>query len=315
VWDFVSYVRNTTYDFGHKGQNSRHTYCLAESYVRNTTYYFGHKGPRIADTLFTVLLLTQTIDGQYYYFLLTPTYVPVRCFPPFRGRGKLDTVRRYFSIYSSIIHKRSQEAHGTSMETTLAAIPDGKSRTIQRGTETGAWLSVLPSTVSGTELSAQEFRDALSMRYGEAPPDLPACCDGCDAPFKPSRVKESAKDTPTKDTSPEKQEQRATGEDERGDILIRGFWARGTDCILDVRVTGTDTKTYCKRDPAKVLESQEKEKKRKYLEACLKRRRRHFTPFVCSVDGMLGREAKTFAKQLAAKLANKSEKWYSQVCG
>jgi hypothetical protein len=154
------------------------------------------------------------------------------------------------------------------------------------------------------------------MRYGEAPPDLPACCDGCDAPFKPSHVKESAKDTPTKDTSPEKQEeQRATGEDERGDILIRGFWARGTDCILDVRVTGTDAKTYCKRDPAKVLESQEKEKKRKYLEACLKRRRRHFTPFVCSVDGMLGREAKTFAKQLAAKLANKPEKWYSQVCG
>ena len=62
--------------------------------------------------------------------------------------------------------------------------------------------------------------------------------------------------------------------------------------------------SYCKWDPAKVLESQEKEKKRKYLEACLERRR-HFTPFVCSVDGMLGREAKTFAKRLAAKLASK----------
>ena len=44
--------------------------------------------------------------------------------------------------------------------------------------------SVLPSIVSGTELSAQEFRDTLSMRYdGEAPPDLPARCGGCDAPF------------------------------------------------------------------------------------------------------------------------------------
>jgi hypothetical protein len=28
----------------------------------------------------------------------------------------------------------------------------------------GAWLSVLPSTVNGTELSPQEFRDALFMR-------------------------------------------------------------------------------------------------------------------------------------------------------
>jgi hypothetical protein len=46
-----------------------------------------------------------------------------------------------------------------------------------------------------------------------------------------------------------------------------GFWARGTDCILDVRVTNTDAKSYSKRDPAKVLEPQEKEKKRKYLEA------------------------------------------------
>jgi hypothetical protein len=78
--------------------------------------------------------------------------------------------------------------------------------------------------------------------------------------------------------------------------------------------TDTDAKSYSKRDPAKVLESQEKEKKQKYLEACLERRR-HFTPFVCSVDGMLGREAKTFAQRLAAMLANRWEKSYSQVCG
>jgi hypothetical protein len=81
------------------------------------------------------------------------------------------------------IRKRSKEAYGKYMETILATVPAGTSRTIRRGTETGAWLSVLPSTVSGTELSAQEFRDALSMRYGETPPDFPARCDGCDAPF------------------------------------------------------------------------------------------------------------------------------------
>jgi hypothetical protein len=44
-----------------------------------------------------------------------------------------------------------------------------------------------------------------------------------------------------------------------------------------------------------VLESQEKEKKRKYLRACLENRH-HFTPFVLSVEGLLGGEAKTFAK-------------------
>jgi hypothetical protein len=83
--------------------------------------------------------------------------------------------------------------------------------------------------------------------------------------IKPSRVKESVKDAPTKGTSQEKTKQTATGEDERGDLLIRGFWGRGTDCMLDARVTDTDAKSYCKRAPVKVLESQEKEKKREYV--------------------------------------------------
>jgi hypothetical protein len=65
---------------------------------------------------------------------------------------------------------------------------------------------------------------------------------------------------------------------------------------------------------AKVPESQEKEKKWKCLEACLERCR-HFSPFACSVDGMLEGEAKTFAKRLAAKLANELEKFHSQAHG
>ena len=55
------------------------------------------------------------------------------------------------------IRKWGQEAYGKFMEETtiLAIIPAGKSRTISWGTETGAWLYVLPSTVgSGVELLA-----------------------------------------------------------------------------------------------------------------------------------------------------------------
>ena len=50
--------------------------------------------------------------------------------------------------------------------------------------------------------------------------------------------------------------------DERGDVLIRGLWARGTDCIIDVRVTDLDETSNISRDPDKVLESHEKEKGR-----------------------------------------------------
>jgi hypothetical protein len=79
-------------------------------------------------------------------------------------------------------------------------------------------------------------------------------------------------------------------------------------------VTDTDAKSYRHRDPAKVLITQEKEIKRKYFEPCLKQRC-HFTPFVCSTDGLLGLKAATFAKRLAAKLATKWQRSYSQVCG
>jgi hypothetical protein len=122
------------------------------------------------------------------------------------------------------------------------------------------------------------------------------------------------KTSPDKITTQNNDEEAATGEDERGDLLVRGFWTAGTDCILDVRVTDTVSKSYCKGAPFKVLESQEKEKKRKYLGACLENRR-HFTPFVLSVDGLLGREAKTSAKRLAVKLAGKWQKPCSQACG
>ena len=77
---------------------------------------------------------------------------------------------------------------------------------------------------------------------------------------------------------------------ERGDLLIRGFWTKATDLIVDVRITDTDSKSHQGKDPAKVLEQQEREKKRKYLGPCLDRRK-HFTPFVVSADGLKGKEA------------------------
>jgi hypothetical protein len=52
-------------------------------------------------------------------------------------------------------------------------------RKILRGKETSQWLLVLPSTVNGTELSAQEFSDALLLQYAHYPPGLPVQCNGC----------------------------------------------------------------------------------------------------------------------------------------
>jgi hypothetical protein len=58
----------------------------------------------------------------------------------------------------------------------------------------------------------------------------------------------------------------------------------------------------------------EREKKKKYLEACLKQRP-HFTPFVVSTDVLIGKESKILLKKLSALLSEKWEKPYSEVCG
>ena len=42
---------------------------------------------------------------------------------------------------------------------------------------------VQTSTVNGTELVEQEWRDALFLRYGLDPPDLPKYCYVCNAKF------------------------------------------------------------------------------------------------------------------------------------
>ena len=65
-----------------------------------------------------------------------------------------------------------------SLEGIVEGLQCDERRTILRGRDTGQWLSVPPSTVNGTELSAQEFRDSLLLRYARTPADLPTHCDG-----------------------------------------------------------------------------------------------------------------------------------------
>ena len=54
---------------------------------------------------------------------------------------------------------------------------------MRRATKTGAWLTLLPSTVNGTEMGAQEWRDALFLKYGWEPRDLLTYFDRCEARF------------------------------------------------------------------------------------------------------------------------------------
>ena len=231
-----------------------------------------------------------------------------------------------------------------------------QARRLGRAKETGGWLTVMPNSLNGTELTAEEFRDSLRLRMGLTPSALPEKCDGCGNHFSvehalackkgglvllchndmvaewhemcanaltPSAISDeplihngrvaggtNGNGAQQAGVQPGDREHRAM----RGDVAAHGFWRRATTAIFDVRITDTDAPSYRGQDPTKILARHEKEKKDKYLDACVERRRQ-FTPLVYSVDGLLGEEARAASKRLASLLANKWKRAYSEVCG
>ena len=68
-------------------------------------------------------------------------------------------------------HRQNVAKAVASLETTIARAPVDVTRRLRRATKTGAWLTVQPLTVNGTDLGAQEWRDAAFLRYGIEPQD------------------------------------------------------------------------------------------------------------------------------------------------
>ena len=57
-----------------------------------------------------------------------------------------------------------------------------------------------------------------------------------------------------------------------------------------MRIMDVDAKSQQSKVPHKVFEAHKREKKKKYLKACLEQRW-HFSPFVVSTDDLLGKES------------------------
>ena len=87
-------------------------------------------------------------------------------------------------------HGRVKQAEA-ALTAALEGPPVQQARCMRQAAKTGDWITVLPSTVNGTELGVQEWRDALFLRYGLEPPDLPSHCDGCNAKFSISHAASS----------------------------------------------------------------------------------------------------------------------------
>ena len=186
-----------------------------------------------------------------------------------------------------------------------------------------SWLSVLPSARNQFDLSAQEFRDGLALRYKKPLLCLPSVCDGCGAPFsiehaldchfgglvtrRHIEVRDAFGDLASLIWAPVVKEPVVCDGSAGADTLIanlcvQGVWEPQTKALFDIRVVDTDARSYRACSPHDVLGLAEVEKKHKYLQAC-QDRHATFTLLFVSVDGMLGSEAEFFVRRLGDFLA------------
>jgi hypothetical protein len=219
---------------------------------------------------------------------------------------------------------------------------------MDRATETGAWLTVIPDQLNGTDLSADEFRDSLLLHFRLTPHSLPHRCEGCQQRFSvehamtckkgglillchndlSSEWQELCAQAPSPSAVSDEplihngQGQQEGGADVqrteplpeiRGDVSAHGFWTRGTTVIFDIRVRDTECPSQRGSDPGVSLKCHEVEKKWKYLVHC-ECQRKHFTPLVFSVDVMMGMECDATRKRLVSCLATLWKWTYSEVC-
>ena len=91
----------------------------------------------------------------------------------------------------------------------------------------------------------------------------------------------------------------------QGDVSIQGPWEIQTKAIIVVRIGDADTDTWKSEGMDKMLNWRKKTKKDKHGQACYNQRK-HFSPFVLSVDGTMGKELlvvlATLIQLMAAKI-------------
>ena len=204
-----------------------------------------------------------------------------------------------------------------------------------RTNDLSCWLSVLPTEKDNFDLTAQEFRDALAIRYKKPLLNIPPSCDGCGSPSsldhflvcrkggliiqRHNEIRHAIGDLAALAWSSVKREPivKEAHDGDSSDVLvadlcIRGVWLPQAEALFDIRIIDTDAQSYLSQPPASVILTAENEKKRKYLDASVARRA-HFTPLCFSVDGVAGSEAASFLRRLAICLSSRWERSFADV--
>ena len=238
-----------------------------------------------------------------------------------------------------------EEVYRSTMATLRSELPADRLRLLDVSSEKGvsSWLTALPLKEYGFDMSKGEFRDALCLRYGWRPLDLPLSCT-CGTPFSvehsltclygglvtqrhndirdlsaallqdvcPNVVREP-------NLQPLKGEslryRTASTEDEaRLDIAAEGFWGeRFKTVYFDVRVFCPLSVTNMSKTLKKCYTDNESLEKRKYEQRLREVEHASFSPLIFSTSGGCGPVATSFIKRLALILSEKHQRPFNST--
>ena len=101
-----------------------------------------------------------------------------------------------------------------------------------------------------------------------------------------------------------------TGDDARLDVAARGIWSPMERTLLDLRVFNSLAPSNATLSVTQALDKHEQEKKRCYGERVIQVEKCSFSPVVLSTSGVMGNEADRLYKQIARRLATRTNQSY-----
>ena len=254
-----------------------------------------------------------------------------------------DCVEAQYNVRKSVQQQRHDNAKASASDL-RKLVPESLQRAMDLAEEKGvsSWLTSLPLEEFNLVLHKGAFRDALALRYGWLPSNLPTHCS-CGANFsvqhalscpkggfpilRHNEVRDLTANIMAEvchDVCIEQSLQPLTGETLSGasakvedgarlDIAASGFWGGRHDrAFFDVRVFNPHA-TSNQQPIATCYRKHENSKKRDYEQRVREIERGSFTPLVLSLTGGLGNAAKVCYSRLASMLATKRDQPYSST--
>ena len=224
------------------------------------------------------------------------------------------------------IRRRNEEMCCKEADDLHSQLPPQLQKAVDLAQEKGAstWLTALPLKEHGFTLHRAAFHDAMALRYGWSPSNLPSRCDcgknntidhalSCAKGGFPSIRHNEIRDLTAnlltevcsevciephlQPTTPD-QLSGATANSQEGarlDVSANGVWGgRFQKTYFDVRVFNPHAPSNKNQTPSTCYRKHEREKKRAYDQRIREVEHSSFTPLVFSATGGMGREATCF---------------------